>query len=218
MNARRRQLGLTLMELLVVVAIGSVITGMVLMVWFGLNRSSAMTTSSSQARDFARDGIARLGREIRDAEPLPGHEAIQQADAWSITFTTSFNEVGNDLATTAPRLVRYWYDENTDSLRRTVDSDGDQTVTLADGVTPDPGDRTSVIVPHLLNIEGARSEAVFTYTYMDGNANRKTDTTPVPLSGIVLVRIHLLVDLDPGKAPRAMDLTTEVQLRNQRVF
>ena len=68
-----RQAGLTLIELLIVIIIGSVISGALLMTWFSLNDSYSFTTRSSEAQDFARDTVARMGREIRDAEGEGGN-------------------------------------------------------------------------------------------------------------------------------------------------
>ena len=98
------------MEFLLAAAIGVIISGGFIMLWFNLSKSSAMTTSHAEARDFARDGIARLSREIRDAEALGGREAVLEATSSSVAFTTTFNRPGAEIDATKPRLVRYWYD------------------------------------------------------------------------------------------------------------
>jgi hypothetical protein len=199
------------MELLIVIVIGSIVTGGIIMLWFNISRSSAMTTSHAEARDFARDGIARLSREIRDAEALPGKQAVQEAKANSIAFTTTFNVSGNEFDTTKPRLVRYVYDDVAGCLYRQ---------TYADGVTDlDSYARRDIVIPHMLN-DGA---GLFSYTYVPSDGGTPLPpapevTDPGNLSRILLVRIHVIVDLDPGKAPNGMDITTEVQLRNQRIL
>lgn len=198
------------MELLIVIVIGSIVTGGILMIWFSISRSSAMTTSHAEARDFARDGIARLSREIRDAEAVPGKQAVQQARPNSIAFTTTFNVTGSEFDTTKPRLVRYVYDDVAGCLYRD---------TYADGATYlDPYARRDIVIPHMLN-DGA---GLFNYTYVpsDGGSPLPAPevTDPGNLSRILLVRIHVIVDLDPGKAPNGMDITTQVQVRNQRIL
>ena len=67
---RHRASGLTLVELLVVMTIGVIVSGAILLTWSSLTRSFSFTTKSSDSQDFARDAVARMGREIRDMEPL----------------------------------------------------------------------------------------------------------------------------------------------------
>lgn len=221
LGTRRGEAGITLMELLIVCVIGSIVTGSMIMLWFNINKSSAMTTSHAEARDHARDGIARLSREIRDAEALPPSEtAVIEAQPTSIAFTTTFNEAGNELDSTTPRLVRYVVKKP--GLYRVLYRD-----LYADGVIDftrhDPV-REDVVIPYLLNNDASPP---FSYTYIDGDAIRKPEPgedpvhqvpDPGDLTRIQLVGIHVLVDLDPGKAPNAMDLTTQAQLRNQRII
>lgn len=208
-----------LMELLIVCIIGSVVTGGIIMLWFNINQSSAITTSHAEARDFARDGVARLSREIRDAEALPSNVAVQQAGPFSITFTTTFNKLGNDVDTTKPRLVRYWYDKTARCLYRDAYASN-----VTDLSTSPPYESRRIIIPHMLNDD---EMPLFSYTYLDSDALRHPTldedpiyeiTGPDDLSRILLVRIHALVDLDPGKAPNGMDISTDAQLRNQRII
>jgi len=204
---RQRQAGITLMELLIVCVIGSIVTGGMIMLWFNINKSSAMTASQAKARDFARSGIARLSREIRDAEALPSEEAVVEAAPNSIAFTTTFNDPDNEVDTTAPRLVRY------------VVENGRMYRELHDGGV----ETTTTVIPHLLNDD---AEPVFSYTYLDESGSPQPEPSHSPLhevaddyrGRILLVRIHVLVDLDPGKSPNAMDITTQAQLRNQRTI
>lgn len=207
------------MELLIVCVIGSIITGGLIMLWFNINRSSAMTASHAEARDFARDGIARLSREIRDAEALPGEQAVQEAEPLSIAFTTTFNVAGNEVDTTAPRLVRYWCDGLLPGrLYRDVYAAG-----VTDWQTSQRV-RHDVVIPYTLNTE---SSPIFSYTYIDAVSRERLPKSgedsvhrvdnEANLLGILLVSIYVKVDLDIGKAPNPMEITTQAQLRNQRV-
>lgn len=211
------QAGITLMELLVVCVIGVVVTGGLILMWFNISRSSAMTVSHAEARDFARDGIARLSREIRDVEALAGEQAVQEADGFSIAFTTTFNTEGNESDLTTPRLVRYRYEKP----RLYRDVYAKDVTRLSGGVEPE---RTDVVIPYMLNTDAT---PLFSYVYVDDNGVRQPEDGDGPVNQvsdevdrarILLVRIRALVDLDPGKAPNAMDVTTQVQLRNQRLL
>ena len=108
---------MTLVELLVGMAIMGVLTAMLLMGWFALSQSWGFTTKSADARDSGRQAMQRLQREIRDAQKPPegyptlGAGASDAPDAiiyrarpYSIAFSTTFNELGNDTAVWSHRL------------------------------------------------------------------------------------------------------------------
>ena len=105
----REQQGITLVELLVAMAIMSVITAMLLMGWFALSRSWAFTTHSADARDSGRQAMQRIQREVRDAEKPPqaylgtnpsgAPDAILfRARAYWIAFSSTFNDADNATA------------------------------------------------------------------------------------------------------------------------
>ena len=106
------QRGITLVELLVAMTIMSVITAMLLMGWFALQRSYGFTTHSADARDSGRQAIQRMQREIRDAQKPPqgylgtsssgAPDAIVfRARAYWIAFSSTFN----DAATPRPTWI-----------------------------------------------------------------------------------------------------------------
>jgi len=217
--------GLTMIELLVVVVIGSVVTGAMLLTWFALSRSYAFTTSSSDAREFARDATARLARELRDAEPDGVSPALRVVGPDEVIFTTTFNDPDNDLVGSQPLLSRYWYEYDgatkTGTLHRQRDSDRDGKVLENDG-TRDLGDRDMVVVRDLLNTRDGNGDAdIFRYTYIDADGELRQAEPTVPaesIQTIFLVRVSLSVDLNPQQAPQPMHLSTTVQLRNQSRF
>jgi prepilin-type N-terminal cleavage/methylation domain-containing protein len=189
-----RQTGLTLIELLVVIVIGTVLSGAILMTWFSLSDSYSFTARSSEAQDFARDAVARMARELRDAEGTGGDVAVQSADSGQITFTTTFNEEGNESRLVEPVETQYYFSEG--SIHR-----------VRDGV-----DR--VVVDNVLNEAGQ----VFTYDYVDvdGDSVRGgTSPDPTMLATISVIHINLVVDLNPLSAPQPMDVSTSAHLRNQ---
>ena len=98
-----------LMELLVAMAIMGVITAMMLVGWFALNKSWAFTTHSVDVRDSGRQAMQRLQREVRDAQKPPqGYlgtsssgapdAIIFRARSYWIAFSTTFNDAGNSTA------------------------------------------------------------------------------------------------------------------------
>lgn len=125
-----RQRGMTLIELLMGMIIMTVLSTMILMGWFSLSRSYSFSVSSSDARDSARQALARMEREVRDAEnnQAVSETSIVRARARWIEFYTTFNLAGASSATTVPRLVLYRLYHNGE-LWRFQDKDG------VDGIT-----------------------------------------------------------------------------------
>lgn len=122
----KSQNGLTLIELLIGMVIATIISAMLLLSWFALNRSFVFAVNSGEARDNARLALSRMQREVRDAEqppygyPVAGNEAaIYRARTYWIAFFSTFNEAGNNSAAwthvgasdiavpTAPHLIVY---------------------------------------------------------------------------------------------------------------
>jgi len=206
-SERPRQAGLTLIEVLVVVVIGAIISGAILLTWFSLSDSYSFTTRSSEAQDFARDAVARMGRELRDAEPRGGNLAIVYADNDEISFTTTFNERGNESRQVEPVLTRYYYvwDEDRDvgALHR------------------ERGTMDVVVVDNLVNTRATDGTAdIFRYAYVSTTSGYEPDaqSPEAEMYGTIsMVHVHLEVDLNPGRAPERMDVSTTVSLRNQAV-
>ena len=212
-----RESGITLIELLVAMVIGSIVSGLLVLGWISLSQAYSHTTSSSQSRDDARQAVARLSREIRDAEATGGLSAVTSAsNSTLIEFTTTFNIEGNTGPSPTPVLTRYEY--------RIDPSTGEQTLHRLRnfiGVAP-PWERDDLVISHLANWDVKTSTwrvDPFQYGWMDSGrvihfTTPLAPTPPTPAS-IKMVRIHLLVDQNDGQAPAAMDLQTTVQLRNQ---
>ena len=104
------QRGTTLVELLVAMSISLVISAMILLSWFALSGSYANTVKRVKASDTVRFALARMEREIRDAEQPPASStevAVVRARPYYVELYTTFNEAGNQFADVSPRLVMY---------------------------------------------------------------------------------------------------------------
>jgi prepilin-type N-terminal cleavage/methylation domain-containing protein len=225
-SGRRRTVGgrgVTLVELLIVMVILSVVSGMLIFTWAALSKSYANTTRSSDARDLARQAASRMEREIRDAEGqlttglYQGLPAVLWASANKITFVTTFNDAGNDVPEARPLAVMYYLQNGTLYMKRDANDDGQWDSAQARS-----------LVPFVVNssVGPSGSTPVFSYTYIgeDGSfvtASPTDDTaslSELQRARIVSVTFTLLVDLNPGHSPAPMTLTTTAQLRNQRRF
>ena len=218
-----KKAGITLVELLVAMAIMSVVVTMLLVTWMALSDSFGHTTRSSNARDYARQAASRMEREIRDAEAqlTAGHyqglPAILWASANKIVFVTTFNNSGNDLPNAQPLAMMYKLDGDTLYMQRDADDDGEW-----DASAP------RALIPFVANgpTGSSGSTPIFSYTYVadDGSfvtvhpTSDSTSLSEALRARVVSVSFTLLVDVNPGRAPTPMTLTTTAQLRNQRWF
>ncbi len=216
----RRQKGMTLVELLVAMSIMAVLSTLIVASWVALTNAYSFSSRSDRQRDLARQAIDRMAREIRDAqEPLgSGSPAINLAYPNEIRFYSTFNTAGASSPTTEPRLTRFIY-------RVTDPTEGSGAVFREfpgpNGVFDDGGDDVSQRLVGGVSNDGAGKD-VFTYwSYDPVTADLEPSdgmTTLADPSRIVEVGITLLVDLNPGKAPNYMDISTKVQPRNVREF
>ena len=117
-SGRNSETGISLIELLVGIAIMSVISTMLLMGWFSLSDSYSFSINSADARDSGRQALSRLQREIRDAQKptiasgTASDAILYRARPYTIALFTSFNEAGNDTmdsnaVSSTPHLVVY---------------------------------------------------------------------------------------------------------------
>jgi prepilin-type N-terminal cleavage/methylation domain-containing protein len=235
MNARpERQRGLTLVEVMVVTVILGIVSTLLVMMWVNLQRAYSFTVSSNQSRQQARDSMARMVAEIRDAQiptsgPYAGQAPIRVASGFDIRFFTSYGQSGGSIV-----LTRYRYRLNSATgqwtLYRQRDTNGNSIL--------DSGDLRQVVTTSCVNQDptgdGNLSDRVdmFTYSYYgtngslvttgatyDADGHSASGTTSVPtynLSGIETVNIRIISDLNPKHAPVYIDLRSTVQPRNLR--
>ena len=124
---------MTLIELLISMIIMTIITVMILVTWFALSRSYSYSATSNRARDNAREAVARLEREVRDAQSNPGtsETALIRARPLTVVVSTTFNMAGNTNPALVPRLVMYrLYPDG--ELWRFYDANGNGTIAHVD--------------------------------------------------------------------------------------
>lgn len=123
MKGRRSQAGITLMELLVAMIVLSVISSMLIMGWFNLQRASARAVTSVHTQGSVRDAMARVASEVRDAQPTafptttPAPTVppilLPVADKISATFYSAYNEpdvLPDGSGTGGVHRTRIWLD------------------------------------------------------------------------------------------------------------
>ena len=226
----RRQEGLTLVELVVGMVILGIVTTMLLMTWFSLSRSYAFSVNSSIARDDARQAIARMEREIRDAESDPGTStpAITEAHPYWICLFTTFNDPSSSAPAAEPHLVVYrLYTDG--SLWRFEDTDNSGTIggiSMADhpsgGASPDVAEETSgegrlLLCRSVVNLVNPATPLFMYNYYADSGvllSVPSVSSSNNQTARIVAVQTHLRVDLSPSRSPVYTDFLVTATLRN----
>lgn len=217
--------GITMVELLIVMSILTVVSSMILMSWISMQKSYAQTSRASQSREFARDAVARLTQEIRDAQGSNQGSAITEAGTNKIVFFSTFNTAGNATPGTTPRQSAFVYQvasgATSGKIYRVVDTTdngvGDEIDNLAT--------YGRVLVDNVVNCSNPSTgppTPVFTYSYYNAQGVYTTtsaanpDVPPASVTTIRAVHIRTMIDLNPGKSPVYMDLQTTAQPRNMR--
>jgi prepilin-type N-terminal cleavage/methylation domain-containing protein len=215
----RGQRGISLVELLVAMSIMLVLATMIIATWVALTDAYSFSSRSDKQRDFARQAIERMAREIRDAQQPPGGASTAFAYAYpnEVRLYSTFNRADAADPASAPRLTRLIY-------RVTDAAYGVGAVYRelpgADGAFGGGDDVSRLLIDNVSNAgNGMDAFTYWSYDPASGDLVPSDGTTTlVDPSRIVEVGITLLVDLNPGKAPNYMDLSTTVQPRNVREF
>lgn len=214
--------GITLVELLVAISILAVVTTLILTSWFALQSSFAQTSRASQSREFARDAVARMTQEIRDAQAVGSGSAIITAERFKIEFYSAYNQADSDNARSVPRQTAFVYvasgADKSGKIYRVVDSNDSGSVADEVAGLPTSG---RMVIDNVVNWgepDATTKTSVFRYSFYDPDTAifKTVDSMTTSAAGIREVHIRVLVDLNPGQSPVYMDLKTTAQPRNMR--
>jgi type II secretory pathway pseudopilin PulG len=206
LGLNKRQAGISLVELLVGMVILGIVTAAIVMVWSVLTDSFAFSTTSAKQREAARETMALLARELRNVQPLAvnsGTPPILKAEANTIEFYTTFHDADAGTPGTQPVKVQYTVKENKDDNSR-------------DALYRTIGTTEVMVVSDVMNVK--KDTPLFSYTYFDpgGHLTSAPELEERLTDRIQNIEIQLLIDVDPGRSPTEMKLTTTVQPRNLR--
>lgn len=240
-GCRSPQGGISLIELLISMVILGIITTMLITGWISLQRATATVTRTDNARATGRDAMARISSELRASQPtvlptpsgtgMPDAETpIAAASPNSVTFYSAFNSAvanqdGSGVDALRPTRLRLDTAAQTapwNPACRTLYWERDMN---SNGSFADTVDRSMVLARNIANLHvadptnGTSYTPVFRYAYQSGAAILWTDNAAdtLDLSTIVGVRVRLVVDAKMGGAPKYIDTTTTVRLRNAAV-
>jgi len=218
MTSFRDNHGFTLVEVLVTMAITTVVFGTTLSVLDVFQSNNRLDQLRNENQDNARTAIDRLSRQLRNVIArttsngiVPG--ALEQAEEYSITFqTVDTTKTKSGLNQTNAMRVRYCLDDSSptnetvwEQVQRweSLEAPNAPTSTECPDKTAGDWNSTTRLVQHVTNKIGGRTDRpLFTYSAHE---------TPQILS----VETDLFTNVDPGQPrPGESQLTSGVSLRN----
>jgi prepilin-type N-terminal cleavage/methylation domain-containing protein len=188
-----RARGFTLIEMLVIIAITSVVMLALTFLIQYFYKTNAYTLEQTQAVNSARLSVETAVHDLREASyGADGSYPIANAGTSTVTF------YGSIKGTTAVEKVRYYLSGST-LYRGTTEPSGAS-------YAGQPETTTLVID----NIRNDAATALFSYYDADGNQL----SAPVNVAQISSVRIYVLTDVNPNRAPDVYTLVGSATLRN----
>lgn len=189
--------GFTVVEVMVVMAISIILITALLRFLVAGYPLSSVTLLQSNSNETARIQLNRIAKEMRklrysDTGAYPLVEMLPQRMVF-------YANIDNDAET---EQVRYELD-GINLIRGITNPSGDP-------IEYDSDDEVSTIVAR--NIRNGTGE-IFTY-YNGDYPDDTTPLTPADVTEVKYVQFHLLIDANTEKDPGAVEITSQVQLRN----
>jgi prepilin-type N-terminal cleavage/methylation domain-containing protein len=216
MSARRGQEGFSLIELLMAMAIITVVVMATISAFVAFHKNERVNRLANESQDEARLTLERLSSQLRNlASPtdfVP--KSVEKADPYELVFLTvdAVKPVGSLNARNVKR-VRYCVGPVVGGKAPLIRQqqtwqavDPPPSYSTASCTTSGAGgwEKTQVVASDVVNTQLSPAVPIFKYT-----------PGPVPLDSISAIRADLTVDVNPGTSPAAVSLGTGVFLRNQ---
>ena len=213
MRDRRGEAGFTLIELLIAMSLITFVVMATISAFVSFNRNERVNRLQNESQDEARLTMERLSSQLRNlASPNDNvPKSVEKAEPYDLVFLTvdAVKPVGSTNARNIKR-VRYCVGPEVNGKSPLVRQQQTWQV-----VNPPPSFSTAgcpnaswgndtVVADDVVNTLQATPVPVFTFT-----------PDPAPLDDITAIRADLVVDVNPGQSPAAVDLTSGIFLRNQ---
>jgi prepilin-type N-terminal cleavage/methylation domain-containing protein len=216
MNSARGQQGMTLIELLMAMAIITVVVMATISAFIAFHKNERVNRLANESQDQARLTLERLSSQLRNlASPHDNvPQAVEKAEPYDLVFLTvdAVKPVGSENARNIKR-VRYCVTPVASGKASLIRQQQTWEV-----VNPPPSfstascsstgaggwQKTQVVASDVVNTALSPPSPIFKYT-----------PGPAPLADISAITADLTVDVNPGASPAAVSLGTGVFLRNQ---
>ena len=216
MTPARGEEGFSLIELLVAMAIITVVVMATISAFVAFHKNERVNRLVNESQDQARLTLERLSSQLRNlASPTDYVPAsVEKAEPYDLVFLTvdAVKPVGSANARNIKR-VRYCVGPVVNGKAPLIRQQQTWQV-----VNPPPSfstascdpsgaggwQKTQIAASDVVNTEQSPAVPIFQYT-----------PGPAPVTSITAIRADLYVDVNPGQSPKAVNLNTGVFLRNQ---
>ncbi len=186
--------GLTIIETLVYISIFALAIGVISGFIIHLYRSNAYTIEQAYAVNSARKGVEIMTREIREAtySDTGAYPVISSAPQ-SFSFYSDIDK-----------------DKNIEKVRYFLDG-----YNLKKGVTKaigDPPEYNNANEDINIISDNVRNGDMHVFTYYNASSTEVTDLSN--LTDIRLVKVNIIVNIDPARPPEEFTLRSSSQIRN----
>ena len=189
---------MSVIEILVAVFLVAVIGVAISRFQFDIFRVTNSVSSNLTAQDEARRALRRMIAEIRRATPSnTGSYPIAAAATSSVTF---FSDIDGDLL---KEQVRYYMSGTT--LRKGV---------IKPTGSPLAYSGSEVLSTVVYNVRNSTSSPIFFYYDTNYDGTTASLSYPPNIASIRLIKVSLSIDSDILRPPTAMNVTTQISLRN----
>lgn len=190
--------GFNMIELVIGVAVLTMMVGIIGLFARNTFYYNSIFSGGLTSYDDARHILRPMSSEVRSASPSAlGSYPIEEANENNFIFFTDIDDDG------LKERVRYFVDGTT--LKKGVINPTGNPIQY---VTSD-----EVITELVHNLRNG-STPIFTYYDSTYNGNTDALTQPVLITSIRLVKITMIVDVDPNRSPVPVTITTQISLRN----
>jgi prepilin-type N-terminal cleavage/methylation domain-containing protein len=191
--------GFTLIESLVAISIFVIALAATMGFILGLYKANSYTFQQAQAIEEARNGVQTMVREIREAKAGDdGSYIIEKADDYEFIFYSDIDKDGQT------ERVRYFID-GTDFKKGVIDPIGSPPRYITNPNDNNYSEKIFILSKYVRN-----QPPIF--RYFDSNLNELP--APARLKDTKLMRVYLVINVDPNRPPQDFVLEDEVQLRN----
>lgn len=184
--------GFTLIETIIIIFVLSLAMGATVGFILMGYRTQDYTFQQSQAIDEARKGTELMVKEIREARTgQDGSYVIAKTEDYEFSF---YSDIDKDRAI---EKVRYFID-GSDFIKGVIEPEGVPAVY--------PEEEEFFILSQ--NVRNAPP----IFRYFDGDGNELS--RPARKKDTKLMKVYLVININPNRAPQDFELESEVQIRN----
>lgn len=211
--ARKRlfatQSGMTLIELLIAIAIVGIIMEGFTLLFIRAWNTNKFILETGLASAMASRANNKLVIDLRGIQQSD-HGAFPIVEAGNMSLTV-YSDIEDDGVV---ERVHYYLDDASDELRVGITNPDFST---QPATYPSGDQETRVLARYVVN---PSNDPIFYYYNDDypGDATNNPLTLPTSLANIQLVRIRLLINIDPVRAPNNIYIESFVDLRNLHYY